>query len=105
MRNIALLLDNFSAHEAGVGELGGERGLSSIRIIWLPKITTSHHQPCGLGIIHALKAHARERFLSWQISQYDSFIDHNTVILKANLLQAIHWIVAAWKHDVKANPF
>ena len=26
-RNIALLLDDFSAHEAAVRELGGERGL------------------------------------------------------------------------------
>ena len=94
-RNIVVLLDNFSAHEAAVRELGGERGLSNIRIIWLPKNTTSHYQPCDQGIIHALKAHARKRFLAWQVSQYDSFIDHNTAISKANLLQAIHWIVTA----------
>ena len=28
-------------------------------------------------------------------------MDCNTAISKANLLQAIHWIVAAWKYDMK----
>ena len=103
-RSIALLLDNFSAHEAAIRHLGGERGLSNIRIIWLPKNTTSHYQPCDQVIIHALKPHARERFLAWQVFQYDSFIDHNTAILKDNLLQAIHWTVAAWEHNMKNKP-
>ena len=79
-KNIALLLDNFSAHGAAVRQLGGERGLSNIRIIWLPKNTTLYYQPCDQGIIYALKAHARKRFLAWQVLQYDSFIDHNTAI-------------------------
>ena len=31
-------------------------------------------------------------------------MDRNTAIPKANLLQAIHWIVAAWKYDMKNKP-
>lgn len=94
----------YAAHEAAARGIGGERGRSNGRIIWFPKNTTSHYQPCDQGIVRELKAHASNRFLPWQISQYDSFIDHNTAIPKANLLQAIHRIVAAWDHDVKNKP-
>ena len=42
-RNIVLLLDDFSVHEAAVRELGGERRIFNVRIIWLPKDTISHY--------------------------------------------------------------
>lgn len=74
-RRVALLLDNFSAREAAVRTLGGEKGLSNVRITWLPKNTTPHHQPNGQGFIQALKAHTRHRFLSWQIVEYDAHRD------------------------------
>ena len=47
---VVLLLDNFSAHQAAVAQLGGDEGLSNIQILWLPKNVASAFQP-NKGII------------------------------------------------------
>ena len=58
-RRVALLLDNFSAHECVVVELEDEGLLQTVHIIWLPSGTTSKYQPMDQGIIRTWKAHYR----------------------------------------------
>lgn len=58
-RRVALLLDNFSAHECAVAELEDEGLLPTVHIIWLPSGTTSKYQPMDQGIIRTWKAHYR----------------------------------------------
>ena len=50
-RKVILLLDNFSAHQAAVAQLGGDQGPSNVQILWLPKNTASAFQPNDQGII------------------------------------------------------
>jgi len=50
-RKVVLLLDNFSAHQSAVAQLGGDQALSNVCIQWLPKNTTSAFQPDDQGII------------------------------------------------------
>ena len=50
-RKVILLLDNFSAHQAAVAQLGGDQGLSNVQILWLSKNTTSAFQPNNQGTI------------------------------------------------------
>jgi hypothetical protein len=99
-RNIALLLDNFSAHEAAVAQLGGNTGLSNVRVVWLPKNTTSHYQPNDQGIIRTWKAHVRNQLLAWQVQELDRH-GFDAELPKITLLQAIRWAVSAWRFDVK----
>jgi hypothetical protein len=46
-RKVALLMDNFSAHEAAVEDIQ----LQNTIIIWLPTNSTSRYQPLDQGII------------------------------------------------------
>ena len=57
-RKVLLLMDNFSAHESAVKELGGETALSNVEIEWLPPNITSYWQPLNQGIIASFKLQA-----------------------------------------------
>jgi hypothetical protein len=58
-RHVLLLMDNFSGHELSVHLVGGQQGLSNVRIEWLPLNTTSEWQPMDQGIIVSFKLHYR----------------------------------------------
>ena len=49
-RNVLLLMDNFSAHEAAVESLVVEAALKNVRVEFLPPNTTSFYQPLDQGI-------------------------------------------------------
>ena len=101
-RNVILLLDNFSAHQAAVAQLGGDQGLSNVQILWLSKNTTSAFLPNNQGIIQTWKAHTRNHMLNWQVHQLDLHaMDLDPKLPTITLLQAIRWAVAAWSHDIK----
>jgi hypothetical protein len=59
-RKVLLLMDNFSAHESAVKELGGETALSNVEIEWLPPNTTSYWQPLDQGIMASFKLQYRK---------------------------------------------
>ena len=88
-RKCLLLIDNCPAHPNPL-----PFQLTNLTIGFLPKNTTSHTQPCDAGIIRDLKHKYRTRLLKRMISQIDS--SPTEPLFKANVLDAIRMLVAAW---------
>lgn len=103
-RKVVLLMDNFSAHECGVREIGGETGLKNTRIVFLPANTTTKWQPLDQGIISAWKAHTRRHHVRYLVKKLENLpATEDSKLPKITLLQAIRWAVSAWIHDVKPS--
>ena len=65
-RHVLLLMDNFSGHELSVHLIGGQQGLSNVRIEWPPPNTTWEWQPMDQGIIATFKLqYRRHGWRSW----------------------------------------
>ena len=88
-RKCLLIIDNCPAHPNPL-----PFKLTNLTIDFLPKNTTSHTQPCDAGIIRDLKHKYRTRLLRRMIQQIDS--NPTEPHFKANVLVAIHMLVAAW---------
>lgn len=88
-RQIILLIDNCAAHPQDTSFL------TNIKIIKYPANMTSKLQPLDLGIIHSLKAYYRKCLVQTSISLMESGKDTK---MKINILEAMHYIMAAWKH-------
>ena len=95
-RKVLLLMDNFSAHIAGV-EMAPPP--LNIRIQWLPPNATSLYQPLDQGIIQNLKVHYRKSWLEFMFQEYEK--DQNPLD-KINLLNAVRWLRKAWFSSVQA---
>ena len=101
-RKVCLLVDEFSAHKAGLGflRLGSPEGLTNTKVLFLPTITPaagSVCQPLDQGIVRSWKAHYRRRWLAHMCYEYD---ERRDPMKSMNVLQAIRWAVAAWEVDV-----
>lgn len=95
-RSIILLMDNLSAHKAGV-EIAPPP--SNIRIQWLPKNSTSRYQPLDQGIIQNLKSHYKRRWLQFMVQNYEA---GNNPLVLMSLFNAVRWISQSWD-DVTAS--
>ena len=98
-RKAYLIIDEFSAHHAGVGFLrsNAPEGLTNTKIYFLPTVLASIRQPWDQGIFQSWKAHYRRRWLTYMCDEYDERRDPMKSI---NVLQAIRWGIAAWEDDV-----
>jgi hypothetical protein len=97
-RKVLLLLDGFSAHQAGLDLLEAQDiKLSNVRVEFLPANTTSICQPLDQGIIRTFKAHYKRRWLQYQLDNYEAGEDPHK---KMNVLQALRWAVEAWREGV-----
>jgi hypothetical protein len=65
-------MDNFSGHELAVRLVGGEQGLSHVRIAWLPLNTTSEWQPIDQGIIVSFKLQYRKLWITFMPREYNA---------------------------------
>jgi len=93
-RKVLLLVDNCPAH------VKEGYDLCNTKIHYLPPNTTSKIQPCDAGIIRNLKVYYRKLF-HYQILQN---VEANKIEPeKIDILQAIHFIISAWKNDVSAE--
>ena len=98
-RKVCLLIDQISAHGAGIIFLNSIRseGLENTKIVSLPTNITSVGQPLDPAIIQSWKAHYRKRWLAYMCNEYDANRDP---MKSMNVLKAIRWAVAAWENDV-----
>ncbi|KAL1972663.1 hypothetical protein VTN31DRAFT_7077 [Thermomyces dupontii] len=97
-RKVALLMDNFSAHEAAIRNLN-ENGtpLRNTLVINLPPNATSRYQPLDQGIIKAWKAHWKRQWVRFLVDEFDNGRDPMKTM---DLLKAIQWASQAWQVDV-----
>jgi hypothetical protein len=99
-RHVLLLMDNFSGHELSVHLVGGQQGLSNVRIEWLPPNTTSEWQPMDQGIIASFKLHYRRQWVTFMIQQHEA---NKNPQKSVNLLKAIQWTRVAWEQLVSST--
>lgn len=72
-RKVALLMDNFSAHEKAVQEINmSSQPLQNTLIIWLPANTTSKYQPLDQGIINTWKTLWRQQWVRYMLQEYEA---------------------------------
>ena len=91
-RNILLFIDNVSSHDPAL-----KGRFSNIKIIFLPKNTTSRLQPLDAGIIKNFKVHYRRLLLKHTLAQIDGTdLTASAIVKTINVLTAIRWIKKAW---------
>ena len=99
-KSVLLLIDNAPCHT-------DELQLSNVRVVYLPKNTTSLIQPLDQGIIANLKQHFRKFHRQHIISACEEHADDplftaQTVAKKMNILESMHMLRRAWR-NVKAS--
>ena len=97
-RKVALLMDNFSAHESAFKELGSQ--LQNTFILWLPANSTTHYQPLDQGIIYTWKAYWKRQWILYMMAQFDHGYDPMSTM---TLLYAIRWAISAWDIDLSMD--
>jgi DDE superfamily endonuclease len=97
-RKVLLLIDGFSAHQAGIG-LAADEGyaLTNVRIEFLPPNTTSVCQPLDQGIIRTWKAHYRQQWLRFAVAHFEQDRDPDKAM---HVLQAMRWGITAWREGI-----
>ena len=71
-RKVLLLIDGFSAHQAGIDLVTADGyTLNNVRIEFLPANIISVCQPLDQGIIRTWKAYYRQKWLRFIVSHYE----------------------------------
>jgi len=90
-RKVILFLDNATVHPPSlVGKF------SNIKIVFLPKNTTSRLQPLDAGIIQSFKCKYRKKLMRFVIARSKDDVLASEITKQVDVLQAIEWIAKAW---------
>ena len=95
-KKMILLVDNCPGHKTGPVD----DQLDFVRVVFLPKNTTSEIQPCDAGIIQAFKT-AYRRFMLRKVNQFVEDpalpkLDSSTLKANINLLHCLQFAKSAW---------
>ena len=100
-RKVALLMDNFSAHQAAAADLlAGQNALQNTLTIWLPANSTSRYQPLDQGIISCWKAYWKRHWMKYILYGFEANRNLSNTI---NILKAIRWGVQSWEYNVSSR--
>ena len=91
-QNVLLFLDNAPVHPENLVEK-----YTNIKIVFLPKNTTSCLQPLDAGIIKNFKVKYRKKLLRHVIARISNDCSASDIAKEVDILQAITWVAAAWK--------
>ena len=83
-RNIALVVDNCTAHPV-------IHGLTNVRLVFLPPNTTAKTQPMDAGVIRCLKAHYRKNLAEMRLLAFEEKKE-----FKVDVLEAMKLLDEAW---------
>ena len=87
-RNIALMLDNCTAHPK-------VQGLTNIKLIYFPPNTTARTQPLDAGVIHCLKSHYRKNLTKMRLVAFEEKKDFTINVLEGTKLLSNAWNVVS----------
>ena len=94
---MSLFLDNAPSHPETL-----QSKLRNIKLIYLPKRTTSRLQPLlDAGIIRSFKSKYRKLLVKYVIARVDEGKKASDIIQDVDILKAIHWLQLAWKNVSK----
>ena len=95
-RKVLLLLDNAPSHPETL-----QKNLKNIKLVFLPKNTSSQLQPCDAGIIGHFKVKYRKQLLKHVISRIKDRKKASEIIQRVDLLQCMRWVNQAFEHITK----
>ena len=95
-RKVLLFLDNAPSHSETL-----RRNLKNIKLVVLPKNTTSQLQPSVAGIIRNFKVKYRNQLLNHVISRIDDGKKAFEIIQGVDLLRCIRWVNQAIEQITK----
>ena len=90
-RKIILFMDNEPCHPESLNERS-----SNIKVVFLPKNTTSRLQPLDAGIIRNFELKYRKKLLKFVISRFNDNVKATDIIQEVDVLKAISWLKSAW---------
>ena len=91
-RKVILFLDNATVHPTSLIDM-----YSNIKIVFLPKNTTSRLQPLDAGIIQSFKSKYRKKLMRYVIARINDDLIASEIIKCIDILQAITWVADSWK--------
>ena len=95
---VILLLDNATCHpESFTGRF------SHIKLVFLPKNTTSMLQPLDAGIIQNFKVKHHKRLIKYVLARVNEKKSASEIVKSLNVLQAIQWVQEPWKDVTNAT--
>ena len=74
---------------------------SNIKIVFLPKNTTSRLQPLDAGIIQSFKTKHRKKLMRYVIARINDDLTASEIAKGIDILQAITWVADSWKVSVE----
>ena len=96
-RKIILFLDNATCHPESMDDK-----FSNIKIVFLPKNTTSRLQPLDAGIIRNFIVKYRKSLVKYVLSRINDNASAAEIVQDVNILMAIRWVQRTWK-DVTSS--
>ena len=97
-RKVILFLDNAPCHPETL-----QNKVKNIKLIFLPKCTTSRLQPLDAGIMRAFKCKYRKLLMKYVVSRIDEGKNASEIIKDVNIAKEIHWLQVAWKDVSKES--
>ena len=91
-RKVILFLDNATVHPTSLIDM-----YSNIKIVFLPKNTTSCLQPLDAGIIQSFKTKYRKKLKLYVIARINDDLTASEIAQGIDILQAITWVADSWK--------
>ena len=91
-RKVILFLDNATVHATSLTDM-----YSNIKIVFLPKNTTSRLQPLDAGIIQSFKTKYRKKLMRYVIARINDDLTASETAKGIDVLQAITWVSHSWK--------
>ena len=91
-RKVILFLYNATVHPTSLIDM-----YSNIKIVFLPKNTTSRLQPLDAGIIQSFKSKYRKKLMRYVIARINDDLIASEIIKCIDILQAITWVADSWK--------
>ena len=85
-------LDDVTCHPESL-----QNHLTKIKLVFLPKNTTSRLQPLDAGIIRKFKLKHRKLLLRFVVSRVNDSQTASQVIEEVQILRAILWLQTVWK--------
>lgn len=96
-RKVILFLDNATVHPPSLVDK-----YSNIKVVFLPKNTTSRLQPLDAGIIQSFKSKYRMKLMRFVIARTKEDVLASEIAKQVDVLQAIEWVAKAWE-EVSTN--
>ena len=91
-RKVILFLDNATVHPTSLIDI-----YSNIKIVFLPKNTSSRLQPLDAGIIQSFKTKYRKKLMRYVIARINDDLTASEIAKGIDILQAITWVADSWK--------